>query len=78
MTVEINTAGWYKPVGEVYPNRELLEECFRLSIPITLSSDAHVAQDVGRDIARAREMAWAVGYRQVAVFEKRQRSLLPL
>ncbi|NLC07206.1 MAG: histidinol-phosphatase HisJ family protein [Syntrophomonadaceae bacterium] len=78
MTVEINTAGWYKPVAEVYPGRDLLEECFRLGIPITLSSDAHAAQDVGRDIARAREMAWAVGYRQVAVFEKRQRSLLPL
>lgn len=78
MVVEINTAGIYKPVGEIYPCRELLDECFRMGIPITLSSDAHYARDVGRDIVKAREMAWEVGYRQVAVFEKRQRFLLPL
>jgi len=78
LTVEINTAGWYKPVREVYPALNLLEECFRLGIPITLSSDAHVAEDVGRDINKARELAWQVGYRQVATFEKRQRIMLPL
>lgn len=78
MTVEINTAGWYKPVAEVYPAAALLEECFRLGIPITLSSDAHMAGDVGRDIARARELAWKVGYRQVATFEQRKRIMADL
>ncbi len=78
MTVEINTAGWYKPVAEVYPSEILLIECFRLGIPVTLSSDAHVAGDVGRDIARARELAWKVGYRQVAAFEQRKRIMVNL
>ncbi len=78
LTVEINTAGWYKPVAEVYPAVTLLEECFRLGIPITLSSDAHMAGDVGRDIHLARELAWKVGYRQVATFEQRKRILVDL
>jgi histidinol-phosphatase (PHP family) len=78
MAVEINTSGRYKPVEEVYPALNLLEECFRLGIPITLSSDAHFAEDVGRDIYQARELAWKIGYREVATFEKRQRIMQPL
>ncbi|KAB2954542.1 histidinol-phosphatase HisJ family protein [Heliorestis acidaminivorans] len=69
---EINTNGFNKPIGEFYPSRELLERCFELSIPITLSSDAHFSHEVGRDLEKARELAWSVGYRQVATFYQRK------
>lgn len=78
MTVEINTAGWYKPVEEVYPAPDLLEACFQMGIPITFSSDAHRSEDTGRDIIRARELAWKVGYRQVATYVQRKRIMQPL
>ncbi|MZP28942.1 histidinol-phosphatase HisJ family protein [Heliobacterium undosum] len=69
---EINTNGLNKPVAEMYPQRVLLERCFELGIPIILSSDAHFAHEVGRDLDKARDLAWSVGYRQVATFHRRK------
>ena len=40
-------------------------------LPITLASDAHVPQNVGRDLDRAVELARAAGYDTVTVFEGR-------
>jgi len=78
LVVEINSNGWHKPVGEQYPDRLILQACWQSGIPITLSSDAHEPDQVGRDICRVRALAWQIGYRQVAVFRQRQRLLLPL
>ena len=41
-------------------------------LPITLASDAHVPQNVGRDLDRAVELARAAGYETVTVFEGRR------
>lgn len=70
--VEINTNGMYKPAAEMYPSKDLLQECFDRNIPITLSSDAHAPENVGRDIALAAEQAVAVGYRRVVGFAGRK------
>lgn len=78
LVVEINSNGWHKPVGEQYPDGWILQACWQAGIPITLSSDAHEPEQVGRDICRARALAWQIGYRQVAIFRQRQRLLLPL
>jgi histidinol-phosphatase (PHP family) len=76
--VEVSAAGLRKPVGEVYPDRELLEGCQRRGVPITLASDAHVPQDVGLNLERAVEHAQAAGYETVAVYEGRSRREEPL
>ena len=78
LVAEINTNGRYKPVGEPYPSEQILQNCFHLGIPITFGSDAHEPELVGRDLSLARSLAWRVGYRQLAVFRRRQRFLLPL
>jgi histidinol-phosphatase (PHP family) len=69
VTLEISTAGRYKPVGELYPDVALLQHA---GLPITLASDAHAPQNVGRDFAHALELARAAGYDTVTVFEGRQ------
>ncbi len=71
--VEVSSAGLRKPVGELYPDPELLEGCHRRNVPITLASDAHVPQDVGRELDRAVEHARGAGYETVTVFEGRER-----
>ena len=43
-------------------------------LPITLASDAHVPQNVGRDLDRAVELARAAGYETVTVFDGRRRA----
>lgn len=72
LVVELNTAGRYRPVAEVYPSEKILTRCWEHDIPITLSSDAHEPEQVGRDIGWARELARRIGYRQIATFHQRQ------
>jgi histidinol-phosphatase (PHP family) len=70
--LEVSSAGLHKRHGKLYPNGELLAEANARGLPITLASDAHVPQNVGRDLDRAIEHAWAAGYETVTVFESRE------
>jgi histidinol-phosphatase (PHP family) len=76
--VEVSSAGLYKPVGELYPDESLLEALQARGVPITLASDAHEPQNVGRDLDRAVEYARAAGYETVTVFDRRARRQEPL
>jgi histidinol-phosphatase (PHP family) len=74
VALEISTAGLHKPVGEIYPDLPMLAD----RPPITLASDAHVPETVGRDLDRAVEHARAAGYDTVTVFKGRQGRQEPL
>jgi histidinol-phosphatase (PHP family) len=73
VAIEVSSAGLHKPHGKLYPSPAFLEAARAREIPITLASDAHVPQNVGRDLDRAAEHARAAGYETVTVFEGRQR-----
>jgi len=75
VALEISTNGRYKPVGELYPDLELLQAA---RLPITLASDAHVPANVGRDFDLALQLAREAGYETVTVFENRQPRQEPL
>lgn len=77
-TVEISTAGWHVPVEEVYPAPEFLAVLAQAGVPVSLGSDAHQPEHVGRDLSRATALAKTYGYRQQAVFHRRRRSFRPL
>ncbi|MDO9573958.1 MAG: histidinol-phosphatase HisJ family protein, partial [Candidatus Contubernalis sp.] len=78
LCIELNTAGLYTPAGEAYPSKKILDCCFRRGIPVTLGSDAHSPEDVGRDLGRALDLLREVGYREVAVFKERKRGALKI
>jgi histidinol-phosphatase (PHP family) len=78
IAVEVSTAGLRKPVREIYPAPAFLAMCVDAGCPVALSSDAHVPGDVGRDYERALELLDAVGVRELAVFERRERRLEPV
>jgi histidinol-phosphatase (PHP family) len=63
--LELNTAGWRKPVDEAYPSAALLAEAAGLGIPLTFGSDAHRPEQVGAEFGRAATLAKAAGYRAV-------------
>jgi histidinol-phosphatase (PHP family) len=75
VALEISTAGLHKPVGELYPDPEFLRAC---PLPITLASDAHVPEHVGRDFDRALALASEAGYETVTVYEGRVARQEPL
>lgn len=76
--LEVSSAGLYKPHGKLYPNPELLARARERGAGITLASDAHVPQNVGRDLDRAIDHARAAGYDSVTVFDGRQARQEPL
>ncbi len=74
VALEVSTAGLHKPVGEVYPDETLLRGASR----ITLASDAHLAENVGRDFEAAVDHARAAGFETVTVFDRRSSRQEPL
>jgi histidinol-phosphatase (PHP family) len=78
VAVELSTAGLRKPVGEIYPDRALLEMIVDAGNPIALSSDAHTPEQVGFEYERALELLDSVGVKEIAVFEGRRARLEPV
>jgi len=78
IAVEISTAGLRKPVGEIYPARELAAMCAEAGAPFALSSDAHLPEQVGYAYDRALELLAGLGVGEICVFAGRERRLEPL
>jgi histidinol-phosphatase (PHP family) len=78
VAVEVSTAGLRKPVRELYPHPEFLAACRARGVPVTLASDAHSPDVVGRDFDRARELLHSAGYETITVFEQRAARQEPL
>jgi len=78
MVLEINSAGLRKPIEEIYPSKDLLQEIYELDIPITFSSDAHSIEQVGFEYNKAIEMAKDIGYTKAYFFENRDRYIIDL
>ncbi len=77
IAMELNASGLTKPCAEMFPAEHLLQEAFKLSIPLTLGSDAHDPAKLGDGLQEARSMLWHTGFRELAVFEGRRRTTVP-
>jgi histidinol-phosphatase (PHP family) len=73
MVLEINSAGFRKPVEEQYPSVDILQLASELNIPITFSSDAHSVDQVGLNYDRCIEIAKSIGYKECISFNKRDK-----
>lgn len=79
LLVEVNTAGLYKPVGEMYPAPDLLKAFCDAGVGCTVSSDAHTPGDVGRSLDLAYAAMRNAGYTHVTVPTRSgDRRLIPL
>lgn len=76
MVVEINVAGWRKPIAEAYPSPSLLGEIAELEIPITFGSDAHRPDQVGLYSDEVEAIARGYGYTKCALYRGRDRELI--
>ena len=76
MTLELNVAGYRKPVKEAYPSKKLLQEAYKLNIPITFASDAHKPEQVGLFDEEIVKMAKSVGYTKCAFYIDRKREFI--
>ncbi len=78
LALDVNTAGWRKPVGELYPSPSLLARARELGIPAVLGSDAHAPEEVGHRFKEAALVLKEAGYTEVQVFRGGRPEALPL
>lgn len=76
MAIELNVAGYRKPVAEAYPSPELLRMAFELGIPVTFGSDAHKPEQVGLYRDEIEMFARSVGYTECADYVGRVRTMV--
>ncbi len=67
VAIEVSTAGLRKPVGELYPGRELLSAFHDNGVPACVGSDAHAPDEVGFRLDTAYDELTAVGYDSVVL-----------
>lgn len=72
LAIELSTAGWRKPVGELYPSDEIIRLALKKGIPFTTASDAHSHVQPGENYERLAEKMNSLGIREVCVFERHQ------
>lgn len=73
MTIEVNSAGFRKPIKEQYPSKQLLELAYELDIPITFSSDAHSIEQIGYGYDEVVSLAKSIGYSKCTIYKNRQK-----
>ena len=76
LAIELSTAGWRKPVQELYPSDKIISSAMKKGISFTIASDAHSWAQVGENYERLAEKMNAFEIRKVCVYEKHeQRSI---
>jgi histidinol-phosphatase (PHP family) len=78
LCIELSTAGWRKPVNELYPSDEIIQLALAKGIQFTTASDAHSHMQLGENYERLAEKMAGIGIRQVCVFEKHQSELVAI
>lgn len=78
LTIELSTAGWRKPVNELYPSDSIIGLAMEKGIPFTTASDAHSHVQLAENFVRLADKMAEIGIRQVCTFEKHKRAEVPL
>ncbi len=68
--VEVNTRGFYKGImKEFAPGKHILIKCYEAGVPVTVSSDAHRPDEIGRNFEQAAAVLIGIGYESISVFD---------
>lgn len=78
LAIELSTAGWRKPVKELYPSDSIIGLSMEKGIPFTTASDAHSHVQLGENFAKLAHKMAEIGIRKVCIFEKHKRAEVPL
>src|SRR5207244_2357164 len=78
LAIELSTAGWRKPVNELYPSDEIIRLAIEKGIRFTTASDAHSHVQLGENYERLAAKMEELGIREVCVFEKHEAQIRTL
>lgn len=72
LAIELSTAGWRKPVHELYPGDGIVRSALGKEIPFTTASDAHSHVQLGDKYGRLAQTMAELGVTEVSTFERHQ------
>jgi histidinol-phosphatase (PHP family) len=75
LAMELSTAGWRKPVNELYPSDRVIELAMAKGIPFTVASDAHSYVQLAENFDRLADKMSRLGVREITVYEKHKRTV---
>ncbi|MBN1782805.1 histidinol-phosphatase HisJ [bacterium] len=79
LVIEINTGGIDRTYNhDPYPSPQILQIASEMGIQVTLGSDAHAPDQIGRYFDRAVELLQAFGWEKIVVFQDRKKEYLGL
>jgi histidinol-phosphatase (PHP family) len=73
LAIELSTAGWRKPVNELYPGKRIIQLALERGISFTTASDAHSHVQLAENFDRLEKEMSTLGLREVCVYEKHKR-----
>lgn len=77
IALEVNVAGLWNPVKEIYPSADLLRLAREAGLSVTYGSDAHAPSMIGRNYAEALQWAKEAGFDGFSVFVAGEEKRLP-
>jgi histidinol-phosphatase (PHP family) len=75
LALELSTAGWRKPINELYPADRIIELAIEKGIPFTTASDAHSHVQLGDNFPRLARKMSIFKIREVCIFEEHKRDV---
>ena len=78
LAIELSTAGWRKPVNELYPSDAIIKLAIEKEIPFTTASDAHSYVQLAENFPSLAQKISDLGIRQICILGKHKRAALPL
>jgi histidinol-phosphatase (PHP family) len=78
LAIELSTAGWRKPVDELYPSDRIIELAIEKGISLTTASDAHSHVQLAENFDRLAGKMSILGVREVCIYEKHKREMRQL
>jgi histidinol-phosphatase (PHP family) len=78
LAIELSTAGWRKPVDELYPSDRIIKLAIEEGISFTTASDAHSHVQLAENFDRLAEKMSILGVREVCVCDKHKREVRKL
>ncbi len=70
LAIELSTAGWRKPVNELYPSDGIIELAIAKAIPFTTASDAHSHVQLGENYERLAEKMQQFAVTEICIFDR--------
>ena len=72
VTFEMNTSGKDRPCTEFFPGATLIKAFYEAGVPVTLGSDSHQKEQIGRYFGEARTILKEMGYTNITRFKNRK------